>query len=67
MIFSCFVLWQVSLNYKLLVVMEDFIGDEVYLICVIDIEIGQFVGNFIMGSIEQIEWVEDNEILFYVF
>lgn len=66
MIFSCFVLWQVSPNHKLLAVTEDFTGDEVYSIRVIDIETGQSVGNLITGSTEQIEWAEDNEILFYV-
>ncbi|XP_024378586.1 uncharacterized protein [Physcomitrium patens] len=57
---------KVSPNHKLLAVTEDFTGDEVYSIRVIDIETGQSVGNLITGSTEQIEWAEDNEILFYV-
>jgi oligopeptidase B len=61
-----FVVWQVSPNHKLLAVTEDFTGDEVYTIRVIDIGTGQSVGKPITGVSERIEWLKDNETLIYV-
>jgi protease II len=61
----CFSL-QVSPNHKLFAVAEDFTGDEVYTIRVVDIPSGQPVGKLITGSTEQIEWAADSETLFYI-
>jgi oligopeptidase B len=47
-------------------VAEDFTGDEVYTIRVVDIPSGQPVGKLITGSTEQIEWATDSETLFYI-
>lgn len=61
-----FIVWQVSPNHKLLAVTEDFTGDEVYTLRVIDIGTGQTVGKLITGVTERIEWAKDNETIFYV-
>jgi len=57
---------KVSPNHKLFAVAEDFTGDEVYTIRVVDIPSGQPVGKLITGSTEQIEWAADSETLFYI-
>lgn len=63
---SLFFVWQVSPNHKLLAVTEDFTGDEVYTLRVIDIGTGKSVGKLISGVTERIEWAKDNETIFYV-
>jgi len=47
-------------------VTEDFTGDEVYTLRVIDIGTGQSVGKSITGVTEHMEWANDNETIFYV-
>ncbi|KAG0605070.1 hypothetical protein M758_9G029100 [Ceratodon purpureus] len=57
---------KVSPNHKLLAVTEDFTGDEIYTIRVIDIATGQLVAKKITNVTSQIEWLKDNETLIYV-
>ena len=47
-------------------VTEDFTGDEIYTIRVIDIATGQLVAKKITNVTSQIEWLKDNETLIYV-
>ncbi|KAG6556548.1 hypothetical protein Mapa_001487 [Marchantia paleacea] len=57
---------KVSPNHKLFAVTEDFTGNEIYTLRVVDIETGLDVGTKITGATDQVEWGDDNTLYYLV-
>lgn len=57
---------QVSPNHKLFAVTEDFTGNEIFTLRVVDIETGLDVGTKITGATDQVEWGDDNTLYYLI-
>ncbi|KAL2629641.1 hypothetical protein R1flu_014327 [Riccia fluitans] len=55
---------KVSPNHKLFAVTEDFSGNEIFTIRVVDIETGHDVGSKINGATDSVEWGDDNTLYY---
>ncbi|BBN08503.1 oligopeptidase B [Marchantia polymorpha subsp. ruderalis] len=57
---------KVSPNHKLFAVTEDFTGNEIFTLRVVDIETGLDVGTKITGATDQVEWGDDNTLYYLI-